>query len=279
MKKIIVLLCVGLLFTGFKFSLGGSKILLKVGDSKLTLQELEERIEVMPPQYKEYYSTPEGKKILIENMKKEFLILAMAKKDDYSENKEVLEQTEKQKQQIMVMVYLKDKIEKQSEVKEKEVKAYFKDNKDEFKSKDQVKARHILVKTEKEAKDLIAELKKGKDFGLLAKDNSIDPSGKANNGDLGWFAKGQMVKPFETVAFSLKKGEYSKTPVQTQFGYHIILVEDKKDEKDMSFEEVKEDINAFLLQQKQKVLLDKLIAEAEGIVNIEDHSEQLLLKQ
>ncbi|OGI09679.1 MAG: hypothetical protein A2Y40_05730 [Candidatus Margulisbacteria bacterium GWF2_35_9] len=279
MKKIIVLLCLGLLLSGYKFSLGGSKVLLKVGDSKLTMEELDQRIEAMPPQYKEYYSTPEGKKILIDNMKKEFLILGMAEKAAYDKNEEVLEQTEKQKKQIMVMIYLKDKIEKESEVKEKDVKDYYKDNKEEFKSKDQVKARHILVKTEQEAKDLIVKLNSGQDFGMLAKDYSIDPSGKANNGDLGWFAKGQMVKPFETAAFELEKGKYSKTPVQTQYGWHIILVEDKKESKDMTFEEVKADIETFLLQQKQKELLDKLLAEAETQIKVEDHSEQLLIKQ
>lgn len=91
----------------------------------------------------------------------------------------------------------------------------------------EVRASHILVKTEGEAVDLLNQIKSGKDFGELAKKHSTCPSGK-KGGDLGYFKKGQMVKAFEDAAFSMEKGQFTQTPVKTQFGYHIIKVTDKK---------------------------------------------------
>lgn len=91
-----------------------------------------------------------------------------------------------------------------------------------------VKASHILVKTEDEAKNLYKEITEGKSFDDLAAMHSLCPSG-ANGGDLGFFTKGQMVKPFEDAAFSLKKGELSQ-PVETQFGWHLVLVTDIDEE-------------------------------------------------
>jgi peptidyl-prolyl cis-trans isomerase C len=91
----------------------------------------------------------------------------------------------------------------------------------------QVRASHILVKTESEANDVMKKLNAGKEFADLARLYSTCPSGK-KGGDLGFFGKGQMVKEFETAAFSMEKGQVTQKPVKTQFGYHIIKVTDKK---------------------------------------------------
>ena len=117
----------------------------------------------------------------------------------------------------------------------------------------QLKARHILVKTEDEAKAIIAELEGGADFAELAKTKSTGPSGP-RGGDLGTFGKGQMVPAFETAAFALEKGAFSKEPVQTQFGFHVILVEDKIDQPLPTFEQSQ--------QQLRQVLLSEAYAEA-----------------
>jgi len=91
----------------------------------------------------------------------------------------------------------------------------------------EVRASHILVKTEGEAMDLLNQIRSGKDFGELAKKHSTCPSGK-KGGDLGFFKRGQMVKPFEDAAFTMDKGQVTQKPVKTQFGYHLIKVTDKK---------------------------------------------------
>ncbi len=280
MKKVlvVVMLVVFLFSVAFSFGLT-DKVILRVGSSTLTQKQLEEKVESLPPQYKEYYSTVDGKKILIDSIKKEYLVYEMAKKSKYDNNKNVQEQLENIKKQVMVAQFLKDKIESKIKVSAKDSKKYYDDNKDTFKKDDQVKARHILVATEKEAKEVLGKLKAGESFQALAKEYSMDPGSKANGGDLGWFAKGQMVKPFETAAFALKKGEYTKEAVQTQYGFHIIMVEDKKDAEQLEYKEVSEEIENYLKQNAQKEALDALLKEASSSVKVEDFSEQLLLKK
>ncbi len=102
---------------------------------------------------------------------------------------------------------------------------------------EEVKARHILVQTKKEAEDIIAQLKKGANFATLAKEKTIDPSGKASGGELGWFTKDEMVPEFADAAFALKKDEFTQTPVHTQFGWHVIQVEDRRPGKALPYEQ------------------------------------------
>ena len=117
----------------------------------------------------------------------------------------------------------------------------------ELAASEQVSARHILLKTEDDAIAVIAELKKGGDFVELAKKKSTGPSA-ATGGDLGFFGKGQMVPVFEKIAFALKKGEYTETPVKSQFGWHVIKVGDRKKQDVPSFEKMEPTIRSELSQ-------------------------------
>jgi peptidyl-prolyl cis-trans isomerase C len=119
----------------------------------------------------------------------------------------------------------------------------------------EVHARHILVESEAEAKEVAERLKKGEDFATVAKEKSKDTN--AEGGDLGFFARGQMLKPFEDAAFALDVGEISE-PVQTQFGWHIIKVEEKRDQAVPSFDQVKSAIEAQLVQQKAQAVVTNL---------------------
>jgi peptidyl-prolyl cis-trans isomerase C len=136
----------------------------------------------------------------------------------------------------------------------------------------EVHARHILIraaagdgKASKEAEDkikaIIVRLKKGEDFEKLAKELTEDPSGKANGGDLGYFTKEQMVPEFSETAFKLEKGQISE-PVKTQFGWHVIKVEDKRAKEPPKFDEVKAQIENFVTRKAQAELVQKLRAEA-----------------
>jgi peptidyl-prolyl cis-trans isomerase C len=116
-----------------------------------------------------------------------------------------------------------------------------------MKPEPEIHARHILVATEAEAKEVAERLKKGEDFATVAKEKSKDPS--AEGGDLGFFGRGQMLKPFEDAAFALEPGQISE-PVQTQFGWHIIKVEEKRERPLPTFDEVKDTIMTQLAQQK-----------------------------
>ncbi|NNJ95418.1 MAG: peptidylprolyl isomerase [Halobacteria archaeon] len=110
-------------------------------------------------------------------------------------------------------------------------------------------ARHILVETEEEANEVIASLDAGGDFVELAKEKSTGPSGP-RGGELGWFGAGQMVKPFSDAAAALEKGSYTEQPVQTQFGWHVIRLEDIRDSTPPPFEDVKDRLKMMLTNQK-----------------------------
>ena len=125
----------------------------------------------------------------------------------------------------------------------------------DMKPEDEIHARHILVATEAEAKEVQERLKKGEDFATVAKEKSKDPS--AEGGDLGFFGRGQMLKPFEDAAFSLKEGEISN-PVQTQLGWHIIKVEEKRPRPLPTFDQVKDTIASQLIAQKAQQTLKEL---------------------
>lgn len=116
-------------------------------------------------------------------------------------------------------------------------------------AEEEVNARHILVETEVTANEVFDKVGKGEDFAKLAVDYSRDPGSKADGGNLGYFGKGQMVKEFSDAAFALKKGEVSK-PVKSQFGWHVIKVEDRRTKPLPTYEEVKDQIVASMVQQK-----------------------------
>jgi peptidyl-prolyl cis-trans isomerase C len=121
---------------------------------------------------------------------------------------------------------------------------------------EEVRARHILVESEDEAKTLLDQIKGGADFATLAKEKSKDP-GAAEGGDLGYFTKDQMVPEFAEVAFKMYPGQLSN-PVKTQFGWHIIKVEDKRTKQPPEFEKVKDQIEAYLARKSQSEFISKL---------------------
>ncbi len=187
------------------------------------------------------------------------LLAEVASKAGVEKDAEFVKALNSYKKDLAIKIWM-DKIRKRTLVSDSEANKYYQEHKEQFKTPARVHARHILVKSEKEAKDIIAELSKykgeelKKKFIELAKAKSTGPSGK-NGGDLGYFAKGQMVKPFNDAVFAMKKGEITKEPVKTQFGYHIIYLEDSKPAGYASFEEVKDGI----IKNMRKEQFDKTI--------------------
>lgn len=114
----------------------------------------------------------------------------------------------------------------------------------------EVRASHILVKTEDEAKAIIAELEKGGDFEAIAKEKSQDPGSGASGGDLGFFGPGRMVPEFEQAAMALEVGQYTKEPVKSQFGWHVIKVTDKRPQQPPAYEQVRGEIRSIMLREK-----------------------------
>ena len=125
-------------------------------------------------------------------------------------------------------------------------------------SEEEVHARHILVSTEDEAKAIVADLKKGTAFDKLAKEKSTDKASGAEGGDLGWFKKSDMVKEFADAAFALKNGELTETPVKSQFGYHIIKLEDRRKAPPPAFEELADQLREEMAREVVTAQLDQL---------------------
>jgi len=231
-------------------------VLAEVNGNTITTDDFKAEIDKLPPYLKPMVQSEEGKKELLDSMIVRQIILEQAKKDGVDKDKEVSDRMEDLRKRLIVETYLKKKVEKEAQISDEEMKKFYDENKDKFKAGDQVKASHILVKTEKEASDILAQLKGGAKFEDLAKKFSTD-STASKGGDLGWFPKGAMVPEFDKVAFSLKEGEMSGI-VKTQFGFHIIKVTGKRPAGITPFEEVKDQIKSNLLPAKQQEIFTKM---------------------
>ncbi len=156
------------------------------------------------------------------------------------------------KKDLALQIWMQ-KFSNEIKISDKDQKEFFEKNKAKFASTEELKARHILVKTEAEAKSLIDTLSSAKDveakFIELAKTKSVGPSG-ASGGDLGWFPLNQMVPEFSQAAAALKTKSFTTKPVKTQFGFHVIYLEDRKGAKDVSFDSVKAQIKQMMMQER-----------------------------
>lgn len=234
----------------------GGQVLAEVNGTKITTEDFNKELETLPPYLKPMTETAEGKKEMLETMVIRELILQEAKKEGFDSSPEVAEKLEELKKRVVVEAYLKKKVEEQSKLSDEEMKAFYEQNQEKFRSDNQVRASHILVKTEKEAQSLLARLKAGEKFEDLAQKHSLDAA-NTKGGDLGWFSKGAMLPAFEKTAFNLKEGEISG-PVNTQYGYHIIKLTGKRPAGVRTYDEVKDQLNAALLPQKQQEVFQKL---------------------
>ena len=176
---------------------------------------------------------------------------------------------ERFKQQLVPELKLRKLLEPQIEVTDEEVQKYYEDNKaTKYETPDQIRASHILVKDKALAEQILAEIKGGADFAELAKQHGTDGT-KDAGGDLGFFGKGEMVKPFEEAAFALEVGEVSGV-VETEFGYHIIKLTDKKPASTTPFEEVEDEIKQTLLDQKLSERASTYVEELRDAAKIEN---------
>lgn len=205
--------------------------------------------------------TPESRKMVIDNLALQILVAKQASGKGLDKTPEVAAALEMARQSILANAFVKDYI-KTSPVTDEALKTEY----EAFKAKSggsEYKARHILVKTEDEAKDVIAKIKKDiKAFDGLAKAKSMDPGSKASGGDLGWFNPAGMVPEFGAAVAKLEKGKFTEQPVKTQFGYHVIVLDDSRSTPVPAFDDVKAQLTQQLQQKNLKALLDETKAKA-----------------
>jgi len=205
--------------------------------------------------------TPESRKAIIDQLALQMVVADEAIKKGLDKTPEVAEQIEAMKQSILARAYVQDFI-KNNAVTDDMMKSEYERIRATI-TGTEYKARHILVEKESEARDIIARLRKEPAaFAKLAKERSKDSRSGANGGDLGWFDLSRMVPEFGAAVSKLEKGKFTQEPVKTQFGYHVILLEDSKPIEAPPMEEVKPQLTQQLQQQNLKKQLDALKAGA-----------------
>ncbi len=242
------------------------KILAVSAGHEITEQELKDLIANYPPEQQIYLSSPQAKDEVLEQLIGFYLFAKMAEEEKIKESKEYKETLAKMENELASHMAATSVIDKVT-LEDGEAKAFYDNNPAQFTADAQVKAKHILVEKEEDANKIADEIKAGKSFEDAAKEYSTCPS-KEKGGDLGYFGKGQMVPEFEKAAFEAVIGEVS-APVKTQFGYHLILVEDKKEAQVMDFESVKNQLEEKLLQQKKQSAYMETLKDLESKYGVE----------
>lgn len=187
------------------------------------------------------------------------LVAEAAEKAKLGEGEDFAARLQFLREKALMQVYL-EKVGKEA-VTEEAVRKLYDDTVKDIKPEQEVRARHILVETEEEAKAAKARLDKGEDFAAVAKEISKDPGSGAQGGDLGFFTKDQMVPEFADAAFRLEPGKVSD-PVKSQFGWHIIRVEEKRERAVPKFEEVRPQVEDHLYKKAQEEAVKKLLDQA-----------------
>jgi peptidyl-prolyl cis-trans isomerase C len=253
-------------------------VLAKAGDYVIRKSAFDRLISYYTPdKQKSLEENPQQKTALIKQLIEAKIISDIARREGFDKRVDVSEKIQYLMNDYLFKEYLMKVVTKDVIATEEDQKQYYKLYKDKFSFPEQVKVRHILFKfspnmSEEERKKLkeraemvLERLKKGEDFAELAAEYSEDPGSAKKGGDLGYFQRGKMIKPFEEAAFSLKPGQLSEI-VETRFGYHIIKGEDYKEAGTKTFNEVKDSIKAELQIELAKVkateFIDKTIKDA-----------------
>ncbi len=274
MRKVFILFCFVLLFFGCGKKEDG-KVLATIDGEKITLEEFNKELDRIPANMKMLVLTQSGKQSFLDRYVVKRLLLEEAKKANIEKDKDFQDRLSDIREQLLIESLLKKKVATNINPSEQELKDYYEKNKEKFKTGQEIDTRQILVKTEKEAREIRGKLDKGEDFADLAKRYSIDPSAKATGGAIGFHAKGSLVPEYEAVAFKMTKVGQISAPVKTQLGYHIIQLQGIKPPAYTPYEEVKEFIKQRIAQERQNEVLEKYVTDLKSKAKITVNAELL----
>ncbi len=258
-KSLVIVLVVAALMAGCNKGNEG-KALMKVGKEVITEKDLNNALEQLPEQYKQYYSTEDGKKQLLERIAEQKMLAMEAKNMGLEKTEDYKIKLEQAKETALAQIAVKKNIIDGVKATDAEIKAEYEKNKQNYKTEEEVKASHILIMVKEDmtpaqkqearakASDILKQATEGKvEFAELAKQHSASPEGAQNGGDLGWFSRERMVTPFSDAAFSAEEGKIIPNLVETQFGYHIIKVTGKRAAGFKPLDEVRKQLEEQLL--------------------------------
>jgi peptidyl-prolyl cis-trans isomerase C len=230
---------------------GGGDIVATFAGEKMSLDDFQAEVEKLPAQVKPLLSSPERRRKFLENFILSKLLVDDAKRRGLDKDEEIKRQLDEMEKRLILQKVFTD-LQQNVVVTDEEVKAYYDANPDEF-TTTEIRVSHILLDDEASAREVLEKVKADPDsFAALAKERSKDTATAPKGGDLGFFGRGRMVPEFEKAAFALEKPGDLSGVVKSPFGYHIIRLTEKKEGKERPFEQVKEEIRAKLLQERQR---------------------------
>lgn len=247
-------------------------VLATIGEKEITNLDIENALKSLDPYQAMQFNTEEGKKRLLEDLVNQELFYIAAKEEELH-NDENFKNEMKRIEENMLKQFAINKVLASVKLTDEEIANFYEANKERFVKPESASAKHILVDTEEKATELLNKINNNEvSFEEAAREHSSCPS-KDADGDLGTFPRGQMVPEFEEAVFTMDKGEV-RGPVQTQFGYHLIKLEDKNEGGQSELEEVKNDIAKSLMYQKQNEVyssrVNDLKSKYENMVKIND---------
>ena len=251
----------------------GGDVLAKVGNHQVTREMLDNIIETIPEENRVPFLTPDGRKKILDEVVTSMLFAEAAKAQGIDKEPPVKTRLSYVQTEYLGGEYFRRQLAKSSPLSQKELQTYFDEHKAEFTPPEEIKARHILVKTEAEANKILDQIKAGKDFAELAKKYSIDPAA-AQGGRLGlpdgreWLPRGTFEHSFEDTLFKIPKGQVGG-PIKTQFGWHILKVEDRRKPDPPAFVQVRGAIFRKLQDQKITELRKQLTEQLKKTIPVE----------
>ena len=253
------------------FAAGEDKVLARIGSETVTEQDLNEMSNAVPERFRQYYMTPEGRQKTLDYIVNIYVLAAEAEKQGLDKAPDASRLLQFTKKDLLARLYLEKMTKDLPGPTEADGRAYYDNNKAQYTTPESVHLHHVLVKTEKEAKDVLARLKKGEKLTDVASQVSICPS-RVKGGNLEWLPRGSLVKEIEDVAFTTKNGEIVG-PVKSKFGYHVLLVEEKKPAQESSFDQVKDYIIEQLKFQKQQEQYEQMAEQLRKKMNVQVTAE------
>jgi peptidyl-prolyl cis-trans isomerase C len=277
MKKIVfgLILTAALISCSQKTAEQKGPFLAKVGNTTITQADFDREFKALPEYAQQLFGDEKGKEKFLNELVNKEILYQEALKKGLEKTPDFQKKLEDFKKLTLVTELFEKEIMSKANVSDQELKDYYDKHKEEFTPTIQIKASHILVKTEDEAKKVLARLEKGEKFADIARSVSIDKGSAKNGGDLGFFSKGQMVPEFEKAAASLGVGDVS-VPVKTEFGYHIITVSDKKKGSPIEFDKIRDMISQKLSGERQKGAFDQYVAELKKNYKVEVNRDALV---
>lgn len=254
------------IFSPFAFA---EKVIATVNGVEITEEQYQERVAQMPAHMQQQEESLRGR--LVRDMVLHEVLYQESERLKLANDDEVKAQLAELRKNVLVRSLVEQMSEDAEQASNKSLQEYYEANQSDFSLPEQIRASHILLKTEDDAAQVVKALKNGADFAELAKSKSTGPSGPSG-GDLGMFGRGQMVPAFEQAAFALEEGEVS-SPVKTQFGYHVIKLTDRQAGAAQSFEDVKDNVRKQYAASKIERALENLESQAD--ISIEDPSYQM----